>query len=298
MFREELNIGGERCSEDRKNRKTYLTNGEEEVSIERKNKEAEEEAIKKYDYLIKRVVAKILKQNNLIQFFSSDELELAGAEGVMKAVRKKDLKKINGGEFAVYVECKIGGAVMDYIRKVGPISRGESKSIKEYKRVRDDLITILERKPSDNEIAKKLNISQEKYLELQRIFYKLSPQSLYFSKNNGNGGSSSVIGETYLNPNVVNKHMFNVNNGEIFDKKKLKKIIEKEMDCLPSKQQGYVRMHFLDEMAKVEVAKKMGVSESAVNQSISSAIEKMSKRINEDEESFLKQYYDDYLKEK
>ena len=241
-----------------------------------------DEIIREYEPDIERIAKRILSKNGRKNYFSLNELIQAGRKGVWKAIEGFDSKKANGGGFNTFAYYKINGAILDYIREEMPISRDDMDKIKKYKRVEHELMLALGREPTIVEIAKKMNINEDKLFEIVQAFYRLAPQTLYF-KNDSNQEN-----DEYLNPNVSS---IKSNYEKIIDKKKLKKIIKEVQRFLTKRQRKVLIECFLKERAQNEVAKELKMSESGISQMIKAIKTKLKKN---GRGTFLEQYHKDY----
>lgn len=96
-----------------------------------------------------------------------DEICSAGYDGLIEAVEGYDPKR--RAKFETFCQQRIIGAVMDWLRSLDPQSRTVRTFEKRRLSVRELLDAELGRPPLHSEIARRMNISQDRYDQLSRI---------------------------------------------------------------------------------------------------------------------------------
>jgi RNA polymerase sigma factor for flagellar operon FliA len=96
-----------------------------------------------------------------------DEICSAGYDGLIEAVEGYDPEK--KAKFETFCQQRIIGAVMDWLRSLDPQSRTVRTFEKKRLSVREMLDAELGRPPLHSEIARRMNISQDRYDQLSRI---------------------------------------------------------------------------------------------------------------------------------
>lgn len=96
--------------------------------------------------------------------YDYDELRQEGRLMVIKALENYEASRDN--KFSTYMYIRVYGAIKDYMRNQGPLSRGVRRLIGEVRGARRELAQILGRHPSDFEIAEALDVSVEKIRDL------------------------------------------------------------------------------------------------------------------------------------
>lgn len=98
---------------------------------------------------------------------SYDEICSAGYDGLLEAVQAYDPK--HKAKFETFCQQRIHGAVMDWLRALD----GQSRTVRSFEKLRmqsrDVLDSDLGRPPTDEEVAKKMGMSYERYAELSRL---------------------------------------------------------------------------------------------------------------------------------
>ncbi len=248
-----------------------------------------ERVILEYERRIRAIAKRVVEKNKIGNIFSLEEIIQAGRIGLLDAIRKYDEKKRNGGTFSTFAGIKIKGAMMDYIRKNGYMSRDDIRKMNLLKGVQKMLLQKLKREPTLREVAEELKMSEKEVENIRGIFNRLNAQSLYFE--NGNNGT----GDFYLNPNVEKQHQTTVEYEKKIDEKKLNTTIRNALNSLATRQRECFIL-LLEGLSQAEIARRLNVSESTVSRDINVGKLRLAKFLTRDEERFLTQYYNDYLK--
>ena len=94
-----------------------------------------------------------------------DDLVGYGIFGLIDAIDKFDVDK--GNKFETYASLRIRGAILDQIRKMDWIPRSLRQKQRKIDTAVGELEKDLGRIPTDAEVARKLEISEEEYLNWQ-----------------------------------------------------------------------------------------------------------------------------------
>lgn len=98
---------------------------------------------------------------------SYDEICSAGYDGLIEAVEAYDPS--HNAKFETFCQQRIHGAVMDWLRTLDGQSRTVRSFEKQRMRSKEVLDSALGRPPTDIELASKMGISHERYVELARL---------------------------------------------------------------------------------------------------------------------------------
>lgn len=113
---------------------------------------------KKSYYRLPEAVRNQIELNDLIQ---------ESFIGLIKAANKYDPKK--GTSFATFCGFFIEGALLDYLRKLDPLTQKERSEVKALDRAEKMLSQSSYAKPSVSELAKALDISEDEVRRIQRL---------------------------------------------------------------------------------------------------------------------------------
>jgi RNA polymerase sigma factor for flagellar operon FliA len=130
--------------------------------IKTKNKDLKMLIIEHYVHLVKIVAGRLSIYLN--QYIDTEDLISYGVIGLIDAIDKFDIEK--NVKFETYASLRIRGEILDEIRKLDWIPRTLRKKQKDLDKAYIHLESQLGRPPTDAEVVKYLNISQDEYYAL------------------------------------------------------------------------------------------------------------------------------------
>lgn len=215
---------------------------------------SEEEKEKLIKQFLPRIKHHALKYYYLVQnFLELNDLISAGIKGLLEGLNKfnPSLKV----PLSSFIEFRIRGAILDEIRSVDVFSKEYRKKIEDVKKAYKDL-KQKGHEPTDQEIASKIDISEE---ELQKIYQSMHASNTislddYVLTNNGE--KLSII-------NVISDET------DIFEDVKMREIRDKIAIALEklSKQEKYViALYYYEDLNMREIANVLDLSLSRVSQ--------------------------------
>jgi len=204
------------------------------------------ESIKSYqdslvtDYMpaVKAIAARL--KERLPSSIDFNDLVSIGYEELVKLSKRYD-STINDN-FWGYAKTRIYGAMLDFLRSLDTISRGDRKLIKEIDKVIEDFIAKYDYEPSDEEIAEILGIDVEKVKKARTSseIYSVMPieeQLNYFE-------------------NISKK----IEQEELIEK------IKEILKTLSKKEQLIIQLYYFEELSLKEISEILQISESRVSQ--------------------------------
>ncbi len=228
----------------------------------KKSPEIKEALILEYVHLVKYVAGRLTL--TLGQYVDFDDLVGYGVFGLIDAIDKFDYDK--GFKFETYASLRIRGSIIDSIRKLDWVPRSIRTQVKELERANQKLEIELGRDPTEEELAKELNVSTS---EVQEMIKKTSISSLIsldeFSEQKG--AQSETLGSNYYSPESE------------LDKKEAKKVLLEALHTLTEKEQYVINLYYFDELTLKEISKILEVSESRISQVHSKAIFKLNNKL-------------------
>jgi RNA polymerase sigma factor for flagellar operon FliA len=207
--------------------------------------------VKKIAWHLHGRVSAIIEIEDLIQI---------GMLGLISAAQNYTPQK--DASFSSYANIRIKGEILDYLRKNSNLCRATIKMKKMSEKASLMLRHKLGREPDNNEIAKELNMTTEKYYEWTNAFEANVIRSLDDSYDE----YSQWFVTKEMNPEE------NINHTEL--RNGLKEVLGK----LEGKEALIIQLYFVEELNVYEIAEVMNVSTGRVSQIKTSAI----KRIRED----------------
>ncbi len=227
----------------------------------KKSKEDRDILIEHYIPLVKYIAGRVNMQVG--QYVDFDDLVSYGIFGLIDAIDKYDLS--SGNKFETYASLRIRGSIIDAIRKLDWIPRSVRIKSKQIEQAIIDLEQDLGRAPTEEEIAKKLNISSGEYEELAR---KANVSALV-SLDEEIGDDTK---ETFSN--IAIKSEMGLPEEEI-DKTELKNMLVAALEDLNDKEKLVISLYYFEELALKEIAAVLEVTDSRVSQIHSKALMKL-----------------------
>jgi RNA polymerase primary sigma factor len=257
-------------------REVPLLKAEEEVELSKRIKKGDEQARKAMIRANLRLVINIAKRYMYLGIPLLDLIE-EGNLGLMKAVDKFDHKR--GFRFSTYAAWWIKQSITRSISEQGKMIRVPiymNELISKWKKTKERLSQKLNRLPSDDEIAKKMKISDSRR---EQVGFWLTTTTSSLDAPIGDEGENQVSdllkNEGSIQPDAEIEHFLDMERvGNL-----LGNITERERQVLD--------MRFGLEKEKThtlaEVAKELGVSRERVRQIEETALKKLRKFVTERE---------------
>jgi RNA polymerase sigma factor for flagellar operon FliA len=199
-----------------------------------------------------------------------EDIHSAGILGIIHALEDYDISK--NTKFKTYATWRVQGFILDYLRKIDVVSRGDRAKIREIEKATSELTKKYGREPLDQEIAQKLNLDlAELYrlLEMTQLNFKVT----FDQKQNINGEeirlSDVIADESYESP------------FELTCKNDMINLIKEAIGTIPERARLIVVMYYYEEMTLAEIGKVLGLSESRVSRLLGKALIAIRSEINE-----------------
>ena len=168
--------------------------------------------------------------------------------------------------FNAYASIRIRGEILDYLRKSSNLDRTTILIKKNSEKAINHLRNKLAREPYQNEIAKELGMSSEKFLEWSHAFEASVSKSLEDSYDD------------YSNWFVTN----DLNPEEQINDIQLRENLKISLKTLEGKEALIVQLYFVEELNIYEIAEVMEVSTGRVSQIKTSAIKKIRENLQKE----------------
>lgn len=215
-------------------------------------KSAQDELAVKYQPAL-RAMAFRLKER-LPSSIDVNDLISVGTEELIKLARKYD-DSLNDN-FWGYARKRVNGAMLDYLRSLDPLSRNDRKIVKDIETLVNNYISEYDEEPSDEYLAKELNIDIEKIREAKL--------------------ASSI---SYLMP-IDEQVELATNEENSLDRLTKEDLINKITDILQTfneREQLIIQLYFYEELSFKEISEILKISESRVCQLQTRVIEALRK---------------------
>jgi RNA polymerase sigma factor FliA len=211
--------------------------------------------------LVKAIAVRV--HENLPVHVDLDDLVHAGILGLFDAINKYNADKQVA--FSAYAKHRIKGAILDSLRQLDWASRDLRRRHKQVEAATRDLAAELKRNPTEEELAKKMGVEQERW---HQMMMDLRNVGLVSASTRGNGSDEELpppefAGAPDTQPDVM------------CAREQLRAKLGDAMRCLPERYQKVVVLYYTNEMTMKEIGGVLGINESRVSQIHKSALEKM-----------------------
>ena len=221
--------------------------------------DGKEQIIEEYIPLVKYIASRVMFGKN--KYMEYEDLVSYGMIGLIDAINKFDNNK--GMKFSSYASIRIKGAMIDELRKNRPISKGAMDKLNRYNKAIEELQSELLREPTNDEIARHLNISLSDVAEIENYINYISMVSLenvIFSDDEDINLMGVIEDKNSPSPDSY-----------LEDKEKLE-ILTQAIELLKEKDRTVLNLYYYEGLTLKEIGKVLEVSESRVCQLHSRAI--------------------------
>lgn len=191
-----------------------------------------------------------------------EELIQVGTLGLIDAAARFDETK--NVSFPGYAKHRIRGAILDSLRDMDWASRDQRKRCKQVDSATRKLSGILQRNPTDAEIAEEMGIELEKWHQIAGSLRNQGPIS----------ATSRPPGQDDL-PEPEFPTEESEQPDAVYKRNQIADALREAIHALPIRYQTVVTMYYTDEMTMKEIGGVLGVNESRVSQIHKSALQKM-----------------------
>ena len=225
-----------------------------------KTPEIREKIILEYAPLVKVVAGRLSMY--LGYSVEYDDMVSYGVFGLIDAIDKFDMTK--EVKFETYASLRIRGAILDQIRKMDWIPRTIRQRQKQIDAAMKEIEQNTGREATDEEIAAKLGISEDEFLEWQSQMKVNNIVSLneYVEQGSDISSDKNTTGGFESPESVV-------------EKSELKEVLAEALELLTEKEKKVVLLYYYEELTLKEISRVLEVSESRISQLHTKALQKM-----------------------
>ena len=191
-----------------------------------------------------------------------DDLVGYGVFGLIDAIDKYD--NLKAVKFETYASLRIRGAILDQIRKMDWIPRTIRQKQKRIEVSIKEIEAETGRAATDEEIAKKLGISDDEYAAWQsqmKITGIVSLDEFMESGSEVQAGQSTQ--RRFEEPE------------EVIEKSELKKVLSEALELLTEKEKKVILLYYYEDLTLKEISNVLEVSESRISQLHTRALQKL-----------------------
>jgi RNA polymerase sigma factor for flagellar operon FliA len=169
-----------------------------------------------------------------------DDLIAIATEELIKVSRRYDPKQ--NSNFWGYAKQRIRGGILDYLRSLDIVSRGNRKIIKDIDKEIKNYYNQYEREPTDEYLAEKLNLPLKKIKE------------------------AKIASEIYNVMPIDDQLKIFENIDKKVEEEELIFIIRTILKTLPKREQTIIQLYYFEEMSLKEISEILGITESRISQ--------------------------------
>ena len=232
-----------------------------------KQVDGKEQIIQEYIPLVKYIASRVMFGKN--KYMEYEDLVSYGMIGLMDALNKFDNTK--GMKFSSYASIRIKGSMIDELRKNRPISKGAMDKLNKYNKAIDALQGELLREPTNDEIAKYLNISLSEVAEIENYINYISMvslESVIFSDDEDVNLIGFIEDKNSPSPDAY-----------LQDKEQLE-VLTEAISLLKEKDRTILNLYYYERLTLKEIGAILSVSESRVCQLHSRSIANLRECMN------------------
>jgi len=235
---------------------------EEEVEVaglwvrfkETGDQDARDRLIRKYSPLVRFVAGRV--GAGLPPYVDRGDLVGWGYFGLMDAVEKFDLEQ--EVRFETYAVTRIKGSIIDGMRQFDPVPRSVRLKVKQLERAMAKLEAILDRAPTDSELAEELEITEA---QLRKVFILVA--SL---------GSASLdeVMTTEFSGDLSHRGDFLTDDRDLaeagFERSENRQMLAQVINRLSDSEKVVLTFYYFEQYTLKEIGAILGITESRVCQ--------------------------------
>ena len=224
------------------------------VRLRAGDRSARDELVISYAPLVKYVLGRMAI--SLPAVMDADDALSAGTVGLLHAIDR--FNPDQSVRFERYARRRIGGAIIDSIRSISPLSRGAGHRARLLDETTTALAQRLCRAPTQEELARELGIDQS---ELGRML--LESRHVIFSLDSPNSGDDD--GEVQSLRDLLHDPDAAATEA-VVEENELVERLSSAVDSLPARDRLVLNLYHHEELTLKEISRVIEVSESRVSQ--------------------------------
>jgi RNA polymerase sigma factor FliA len=223
-----------------------------------------------YAPLVKYVAGRL--GSGLPAHVDDEDLVSYGLLGLIGAIERYDPDR--DVKFETYAIARIRGAIIDELRALDWVPRSVRSRARDIERAIAELEAKLGRAPTDEEIAKKLGLSEE---DLNESLSEISRSSIAALDElwtiSGTGGDQVALIDTIEDTEAPDPQ-------SALSQTELREAIADAIARLPEREKLVVTLYYYEELTLREIGEVLGVTESRVSQLHTKAVLRLKARLS------------------
>lgn len=234
-----------------------------------RTQEIREKIILEYAPLVKLVAGRLsMYLGYTVEY---DDLVGYGIFGLIDAIDKFDSRK--DVKFETYASLRIRGAILDQIRQMDWIPRTVRQKQKKIDAAIREIESTTGQSATDEQIAAKLEISEEELLNWHSQMKVTNLVSLNEYMESGS--------EIAMDPEKHHTSSAFDSPEKSLEKEELKKMLMESLELLTEKEKKVILLYYYEELTLKEISNILEVSESRVSQLHTRALQKMKTKMGD-----------------
>lgn len=214
-----------------------------------------------YSPLVRHIALRTTGSYQYVNFL--EDLINEGVIALLDAIEKFDLSK--NVKFETFASIKIKGAMIDFIRRQDCFPRRIKKMAKVLSEAEYELSNKLGHHPSQQELAKHLQLTQEELEKVQLEVYSLNVYSF-----------EQVVYETNSENTLAELFSSHSDSPEQrLANQELATTVASAIQCLKENEQMVIALHYKEQLKIKDIANILNISDSRVSQIHSNALKKL-----------------------
>jgi len=183
-----------------------------------------------------------------------EDLVSVATEELIKVSRRYDPKK--NDNFWGYVKQRVQGSMLDYLRSLDIVSRGDRKIIKDIEKEINSYYNKYQKEPDNDYLAHKLDLPIAKIKKAR------------------------LAGEIYNVMPIEEQLNFFEDVQKKVEQEELIEIIKKELSHLSKREQIIIQLYYFEELSLKEISEILDITESRISQIHKDVIRKIREGLN------------------
>ena len=237
-----------------------------------RDEKARERLVLAYSPLVKYVSGRMA--SGLPAHVEESDLISYGLVGLINAIERFEPEREI--KFETYAITRIKGAIIDELRALDWVPRSVRARAREIERVHAKLEHRLHRTPTDEEMAKELEMPVE---EFQEILVKISNSTVValdelWAVSDSSGDSVSLL-DTLQDPDAPDPQ-------QMLAASELKDRLADAIAALPEREKLVIALYYYENLTLREIGEVLGVTESRISQLHTKAVLRLKSRLQGD----------------